>query len=93
VVVLYLLLAVFAVQMSASYLLPYNLLHGFGYAENREVRIKNGFAYAPFTIKGAEEAEYDFDDANTVYANATLTITGVNDISFETHRVSTEKAF
>jgi hypothetical protein len=68
-------------------------LYGCGYAENREVRIRDDFAYVPFTIKGAAPTEYDFDDADAVYANATLTINAINDINFETHSVSTEETF
>jgi hypothetical protein len=66
--------------------------YNFGYAENREVRIKDGFVYVPFTVKGAALTEYDFDSAYTVYGDAVLTINADDDISFETSGLSTEEA-
>lgn len=65
--------------------------YGFGYADNRDVRIEEGFAYVPFTIKGAAKVEYDFDRADTVYGNAVLTIKAADDISFETLSFSAEE--
>jgi hypothetical protein len=47
--------------------------NGIGWAENRDVRIKNGTAYIPFTVR--YDGQYrDFDGANNVSAKATLTI-------------------
>jgi hypothetical protein len=71
-------------------------LYGFGYAEEKEVRIKeydgreDSFAYTPFIIKGAASKDYDFDDAINVYGNAVLTIKSANDIRFETLNVSAD---
>jgi hypothetical protein len=62
--------------------------YGFGYAENTEVLIEDGFAYVPFTIKGAAPTEYNFGKAITVYGNAKLTITSASDIHFETLSLS-----
>lgn len=65
--------------------------YGFGYAENKEVRTKDGFAYIPFIIKATELPEYDFDSVYTVYGNAVLVINAANNISFETSSLSAEE--
>jgi hypothetical protein len=62
--------------------------YNFGYAENKDVRIKDGFAYVPFIIEGTALPENDFDSAYTVFGNAKLTITSDSDICFETLNLS-----
>jgi hypothetical protein len=63
--------------------------YGLGYAENKEVRIKNGRAYIPFIVKDSKNPQgIDFDDVfEFVYAKAVLTI-NADKIEFETTELS-----